>query len=79
MDVKPSNAYVPAVVPDVYQRSAPLLRRASHPSSAMSPDDIIDCVEIQTDGHQTTDNCKIGYGPPDKPRMAKGMFIDIWI
>ena len=78
MDVKASNAYIPAAIPDVRLRPAPLLQRTSHPSSTMFPDDIIDCVEI-TMASPPINSDKIGYGPSDKPRMAKGKLIDIWI
>jgi hypothetical protein len=81
MDVKASNAYIPAAASDVYLRPAPLLQKASRPAAVLSPDDIIDCVEIRAGGHPPmhTEKGGFGYGASDKPQTTKGVLIDLWI
>ena len=80
MDVKPSTLYAPVIIPEAYRRPAPLLQRVSQPSGAVCPEDIIDCVEVQADAYQVTTGRKTVYERrPDKPLIAKGKVIDLWI
>ena len=79
MDVKPPNNQVAASVPAPYQRPVQVLQRGSPPISAVLPEDVIDCVEIQWGGAPSANEQTMGYRPLDHPRKEKGTFIDIWI
>jgi len=80
MDVKPPNAQIPINVPATYQRTAQILQRASLQTRLVSPDDIIDCVEIQTGKPSTVNTHIVKYKPSNTPPMKdKGAFIDVWI
>ncbi|HYA14299.1 MAG TPA: hypothetical protein VEF33_08165 [Syntrophales bacterium] len=80
MDVKPPNAQIPINVPATYQRTAQILQRAYLQTKPVSPDDIIDCVEIQTGKPSPANTHIIKYKPLNTPLMKdKGSFIDIWI
>ena len=79
MDVKSANARIPITVPAQYQRAVPLLQHASLSSSPVSPDDIVDCVELQSGKTSPANRQIITYRPSDSPRIKnKGQFIDIW-
>lgn len=80
MDVKSPNARIPITVPAQYQRAVPLLQHVSLPSSSVSPDDVVDCVELQTDKPSPANMQIIRYRYSDSPRIKnKGQFIDIWV
>jgi hypothetical protein len=72
-DIRPMN------VPAVYQRSDQILRRAFIRITPISPHDIVDHVEIQTDGHSLANEFIIRYKFVDNhPINVKGTFIDIY-
>lgn len=80
MDIKLPNDQVFITVPVAYQRAVQTLHRTSLPDSPISSDDIIDCVEINTERHSPI-NAQIPlYKPSDQPPLnSKGTLIDIWI
>ena len=79
MDVKSPNAQISITVPAQYQRAVPLLQHASLSSSPVSPDDIVDCVELRSGKNSPANRQIITYRPSDSSRIKnKGQFIDIW-
>jgi hypothetical protein len=80
MDIKTPNTQTSITVPVAYQRAVQTLQRTSLPTSPISSDDIIDCVEINTERHSPINTQKPLYKPSDKPGVyGKGTLIDIWI
>jgi hypothetical protein len=80
MDVKSPNTEIPVTVPAQYQRAILLLQHVSHPSASVSPDDIVDCVELQSGKTLPAKRQIITYRPSDSPRIRnKGQIIDTWI
>ena len=79
MDVKSSNTQIIVTVPATYQRAVPLVQQVSLPSSPVSPDDIVDCVELRSGKTSQANRQIIRYSPPDSSRIKeKGKFVDIW-
>jgi hypothetical protein len=67
-------------VPAVYQRSDQMLQRTFIRVSPVSPNDIADHAEIQTDGHAPANKFIIRYKFLDNyPINVKGTFIDVRI
>jgi hypothetical protein len=80
MDVKPSTLYPPVPVREAYRRPAALLPRSPQPAAVISSEDVIDCVEVQSDGYQTPTGLETLYGKHiDKHLIVKGKLIDLWI
>jgi hypothetical protein len=80
MNVKSPNTLIPINVPAQYQRAVSLLQHASIPSAPFSPDDIVDCVELQSGKTLLAKSKIVTYRPSDSPRIKnKGQIIDTWI
>jgi len=80
VDVKSPNAQIPILVPAQYQRAFPLLQHVSHTFAPVSPDDVLDCVELQTGKTSLAKRQIITYKHSDSPRIkSKGQIIDTWI
>ena len=80
MDIKPPNTQISTIVPAVYQRAVRTLQRAAFQTLPVSPDDIIDCVEINTGKPSPANTNIIRYKPSDNPpTKGKGTLIDILI
>jgi hypothetical protein len=80
MDIKTPHAQTLITTPVAYQRTVQTLQRTSLPTSPISSDDIIDCVEINTERHSLINTQISLYEPLDKhPLNSKGTLIDIWI
>lgn len=80
MDVKPPNNQISTAVPAQYQRSVQILRSPIPRAEPVSPEDIVDCVEIKSESPPPSANRPvIKYGPIDRSRSDKGAIIDIWI
>jgi hypothetical protein len=70
----------PMNVPAVYQRSDQMLRRAFISVSPVSPHDIADHIETQTDEHSPAKEFMIRYRfVNDHPTNVRGTSIDIYI
>jgi hypothetical protein len=75
-----STDRIPMNAPAVYQRSDQMLRRAFISVSPVSPNDIVDHIEIQTDVHSPAKEFMIRYKFVDNhPINVRGTFIDIHI
>lgn len=80
MDIKSTETQISITVPSQYQRALPLLQHVSHAFAPVSPDDIIDCIELQSGKTRPAKREIIVYGPSDSPRtMNKGQIVDTWI
>jgi hypothetical protein len=80
MDVKSPNTQISITVPAQYQRAVTLLQQVSHPSAPVSPDDIVDCIELQSGKTSPAKRQIITYRPSDSPLIKdRGKFIDIWV
>jgi hypothetical protein len=80
MDVKLPNTQIAITVPAPYQRAITSLQQAYLPSSPVSPDDIFDCVELQSVKTSPVNKQIITYRPSDSPQIKKkGQIIDTWI
>ena len=79
MDVRSPNTQISVTVPAHYQRATTLVQRVSPSITPVSPDDIVDCVELHGGKTKQVYRQIIRYTPPDSPRLkGKGQFIDIW-
>jgi hypothetical protein len=80
MDVKSPKTQIPITIPAQYQRALPLLWHVSNPSALISPDDIVDCIELQSGKTRPAKREIITYRPLDSPRIKnKGQIVDTWI
>lgn len=79
MDVKPTPIAIPSAVPASYQRSVRMPQRAVPLTSPVSPDDVVDCVEIRSGEIPAAKDTAPPYGAPEKPSQTKGTLIDIRI
>lgn len=80
MDVKSPNNEIAVTIPAHYQRAILLLQQASYPSAPVSPDDIVDCVELQSGRTLPAKRQIVTYRPADiPPNKNKGQIIDTWI
>jgi hypothetical protein len=80
MDVKSPNNEIAITIPAQYQRAILLLQHASQPSAPVSPDDIVDCVELQSGKTLPAKRQIVTYRPSDSPPIKnKGQIIDTWI
>jgi hypothetical protein len=71
---------MPITVPAHYHRAVTLLQHASIPSAPVSPDDIVDCVELRTGKASPAKRQIITYRLSDSPRIKdRGKLIDIWV
>ena len=75
MDIKPPNTQIPIIVPVAYQRAVRALQSATLHTLPVSPDDIVDCVEIQTGKPSPANTNIIRYKLSDNPHITdKGTF-----
>ena len=80
MEVKLPNTKICIAVPAQYERALPLLQHVSHPAALLSPDDIIDCVELRTGKASPANKEIIKYRPSDGPQIKnKGQIVDTWV
>ena len=80
MNVKSPNNEIAITVPAQYQRAILLLQPSSHPSAPVSPDDIVDCVELQSGKTLPAKSKIVTYRPSGSPLIRnKGQIIDTWI
>ena len=78
MEVKSPDTQLSVTVPATYRRPTPLLPRVSS-ITPVSPDDIVDCVELHGGKTKEVSSQIIRYSPPDSLRpRGKGQLIDIW-
>ena len=78
MEVKSPNTQLSVIVPATHQRATPALARVAS-IAPVSPDDIVDCVELHGGKTKEVSRQIIRYNPPESPRpKGKGQFIDIW-
>ncbi len=80
MDVKLPNTKVYITAPQQYERALPLLQYVSHPATLLSPDDVIDCIELRTGKTSPANKQIIEYRFSDSLRIKnKGQIVDTWI
>jgi hypothetical protein len=80
MDVKTPNNEIAIAFPAQYRRAITLLQYVSHPSASVFPDDVVDCVELQSGKTLPAKRQIVAYRPSDSPRIKnKGQIIDTWI
>ena len=80
MDVKLPNTKIYITAPAQYERALPLLQHVSHPAALLSPDEVIDCVELRTGKTSPANKQITRYRPSDSPRIKnKGQIVDTWI
>ena len=80
MDVKSPNNEIAITISAHYQRAILLLQHVSHPSAPVSPDDIVDCVELQSGKTLPAKRQIVAYRSSDSPpNKNKGQIIDTWI
>ena len=79
MDVNPPNNQISSPFPVLCHRPVKILRSPIPLTVPVSPDDIVECVEIKTENSPSSENRHvIKYGPGDRLRTDKGAIIDIW-
>lgn len=80
MGINPAAIQGSTTVPAVYyQRYPQTPLRPSILTSPVAPEDIVDYVELQSNGQQSSGKYRIVYGVFDEPRKAVGTLIDVWI
>jgi len=78
MDVKPPIAQPSIKTLAPYQQTVRILHRTTLPSLLVVPDDIIDCVEIETGRHSPAYTKIVNYKSlSNNPIKEKGTFVDI--
>ncbi|MBN1380273.1 MAG: hypothetical protein JXA41_01210 [Deltaproteobacteria bacterium] len=80
MGINPTAAQGGNIVPAVYQQrhlQEPL--RPTPLTSPVAPDDVVDYVELQSNGSAAPDRPQTNYGTLREPQKTTGTLIDIWI
>ncbi len=79
MNVKPTSVTIPTAVPASYERPVRMPQQATPLTDPVSPDDVVDCVEIRNGEAPAAKSASLCYGTTEKPSMMKGTLIDIRI
>jgi len=79
MNVKPTPIAIPSAVPASYERPVRMPQRAVPLTGPVSPDDVVDCVEIRSGEIPAAKDPSPLYATPEKPSKTKGTLIDIRI
>jgi hypothetical protein len=80
MGINPTAAAAGTTVPAVYQQRHPQTPlRPTLVTSPVSPDDVIDYVEVASHEQPFSGRQKQDYGALREPRKTAATLIDVWI
>jgi hypothetical protein len=80
MGINPTAVQAGTTVPVLYyQRYPQTPLRPSVLTSPVAPEDIVDYVELESNGKQSSGKFKTVYGASDDTRKTIGTLIDVWI
>jgi hypothetical protein len=79
MDIKPSGSAMPPAVPVPYGRQAQMPQRPTPCTGPVSPEDVVDCLDIHTGDSPALRKSPLTQRTVEKPIPAKGTLIDIRI